>query len=213
MDQLTDYIGRGLSKKLEGYRLIATRSKLIRQFSEGWQAIAIEALTRSDSEVAKLAAHAQVRLDVIENCYTPFHPFLSSRDAKVHPTLTINCDQLLSSSELIHGFVTDKGNVDKFVDDYAEALKSNVLPWLAKYSNEEEIFLNLNDDNPKRWVTSDRLCRFPVLLAILARRKDWQRFDQVAKDFAEYCESPHARVYIPLVISVVSGLKHEYRKC
>ena len=207
MDELTARIGRALAGKLDGFKFVKSQWHLIRKTESGSQSIVIEVLPASDSESVKLAAHGHVRIDEIEDAYTPHNPYLTPKDAKTHPTMVVNCDQLLSDKSLANGFGTDEHSINQFIEAYARALDTDVLPWLNKYSDESSLFENLSGDDPNAWITSDRLIRYPVLLAILAKQGSWTRFDQIGEEFLDYCEQPHAQVYKPLATSVINGLK------
>lgn len=208
MEELTATLGKALAKRLDGFRFIKSRRHLIRQTRTGWQAIAIEALPTSNPAIAKLSAHGQVRIEALEATYAPHHPFISVKEAKNHHTLTVNCDQLLTDKSLADGFSTDSQHLEEFVNCYSAALIRDVLPWLVKYSDEDAIYEGLIDDDPMKWITSDRLTRYPVLLAILARRCDWEAFDRVATEFSKYCDQPHAQVYKPIAESIIDGLRN-----
>ncbi|SHK46673.1 hypothetical protein SAMN02745181_3855 [Rubritalea squalenifaciens DSM 18772] len=207
MDELTAKIGKALADKLDGFKFVKSQWHLIRKTEVGSQSIVIEVLPTSDPETAKLAAHGHVRIDEIEDGYTPHNPYLTPKDAKAHPTIVVNCDQLLSDKSLANGFRVDEQSINQFVDVYARALEGDVLPWLNKYSDEGNLFENLSGEDPKSWITSDRLIRYPVLLAMLAKKENWARFEQIGEEFLNYCDQPHAQVYKPLAASVIEGLK------
>lgn len=207
MDELTARIGKELSQILDGFRFVKSRWQLVRKVDEGWQAIEIEVLPTANPDKIKLAAHAQVRLDRIEEAYSPFHPFLNGTEAKTHATITTNCDPLLAETNVVHGFAADDESVDSFIVEYADALKTHVLPWLEQYSTEEAVFNGLIDDDPTKWITSDRLTRYPVVLAVLANRGNWDDFDRISQEFLKFCESPHAQMYKPLAESLATGLR------
>lgn len=207
MDELTARIGKGLGQRLDGFKFVKSRRQLVRKSEDGWQAIVIDVLPTADPCKRKLAAHAQVRIDRIEETYSPFHPFLKEVEAKTHATITTNCDRLLAETPVIHGFAIDDHSVDSFIIEYANALKTYVMPWLHQYSTEEAIFNGLIDDDPMKWITSDRLTRYPVVLAILANRGEWDEFDRISQEFLTYCESPHAQMYKPLAESLAAGLR------
>jgi hypothetical protein len=198
MDQFTEQIGAILAGQLAGFSFRNRGGRLSRATEIGWQAIVIEVLPTASKGIGKLAAHAQVRLEQIEALYTPHNPFLKPKDAKEHATLTRNCDSLLKDKALAPGFSLDQTSLDAFADAYAAALKTDVVPWLERYSDEEAVFEGLADSDPKNWITSDRLTRFPVLMAISARRGDTATFDAIASEFQEWCKQKHALVYTPL---------------
>ena len=205
-DQLTERVGRGLAGKLD-FKFVKSKRSLTRNVDGGSQSIVVEVLPTSDIQTVKLAAHGHVRIDEIEDTYTPHHPYLTPKEAKTHPTVVTNCDQLLSDKGLADGFGTDEHSVSQFIESYARALQADVLPWLDKYSDERRLFENLSSDDPKEWVTSDRLVRYPVLLVFLAKQENWVRFNEIGEEFLDYCEQPHAQVYKPLATSIIDGLK------
>lgn len=207
MDELTARIGQGLSKQLEGFKFMKSRWQLVKPINDGWQAIEIEVLPTSQPGTAKLAAHGKVRLDRIEETYSPHHPFLNGSEAKTHATVTINCDRLLADSPVVHGFRTDDQSIDVFIGEYANALRTHVLPWLDQYSNEDAVFNGLIDEDPMNWITSDRLTRYPVVMAVLANRNQWDEFDRIAEEFRNYCNSPRTQMYKPLADALASGLR------
>lgn len=203
MEQFKELIGTQLAQTLAGFAFKKRESCVLRPSDVGWQAISIEVLPTASPGIGKLAAHAKTRIEALEALYTPLHPFLKPKDAKAHATLTANCDGLLSDKTLAHGFGLDNASVIRFAERYATALKSDVIPWLERYSDEQAVYAGLANGNPQNWITSDRLTRFPVLLAILAKRRDATAFDVVAAEFEEWCKQKHAVVYAPLATAML----------
>lgn len=202
MEQFTKQVGELIAKQIPSFRFDELGRRLHRSTESGWQAIVLEVLPTGSQGVGKLAAHAQVRHEQIESLYTPYHPLIKPKDVKSHATLTVNCDILLKNKTLAHGFRLDTNSINALAERYGEAAKSDVIPWLDKFSDEREIFAGLADEDPKKWVTSDRLARFPVLMAILARRGDTKRFDLVAAEFREWCKQKHAMIHAPLAAAM-----------
>lgn len=157
-----------------------------------------------------LDATAQIRIDVIEKAYMPFHMYLNPKRAKLHPTLEKNCIELFSDRSLVDGFRTDTASMERYAQSYALAVRRDVLPWLDKYSIEENLLEGLIDDNPFNWATSDRLVRYPVLLAIFARRGEWTEFKRIADEFSSYCEESHAQVHKPFAEAMIAGLTSRF---
>jgi hypothetical protein len=212
VNKVTEILGLSFADKLNGFKFEKSHSHLIKMMSSGWQAIVISASPTSTKGLFRLESHGHVRINEIENIYTPFHLFLAGKSAKNHPTIVINCDRLLSDKSFIDGFFDDDKSIESFATRYAEALQDDVLPWLEKYSNEQELFDGLIDKDPTKWITSDRLTRFQVLLAILAKRDQVVEFDCVANEFLTYCEKPHAKIYEDLAVKLISGLRGEMNK-
>lgn len=204
MKQFTERIGTLIAERVPAFRFEKRESRLFRPTDSGWQAIAIGVLRSGSQGLGKLAAHAQVRHDEIEALYTPHHPFLKPKEAKSHQTLSANCDGLLTNKALAHGFNLDPFTVDAFAMAYAEEIETVVIPWLDKFSGEDALFAGLADSDPKNWATSDRLVRFPVLMAILSRRGDTAGFDVVGAEFQDWCRQKHALVYAPLAAAMLN---------
>jgi hypothetical protein len=203
MKQFTERIGTLIADLIPSFQFEKRKGRLFRATDNGWQAIAFAVLRTGSQGIGKLAAHAQVRHDQIESIYTPHHLYVKPNEAKLHPTLVTNCDVLLKDKALAHGFSLDPASVDAFARTYAEAIKSDVMPWLDKFSDEQSLFLGLADSDPKNWATTDRLIRFPVLMAILAKRQDAAGFDAVGVEFQEWCKQKHAVVYAPLAAAML----------
>ena len=203
MKHITESIGTLLAHKLPGFMFKMRESCLFRPSKAGWQAVAIEVLPSVSHGIGKLAAHARIRIETLEEIYTPHHPFLKTKDAKLHATLAVNCDCLFKDKALAHGFYLDAASIASFAEAYSAAVESEVLPWLERYSDEEAIYEGLLDRDPRKWITSDRLTRFPVLMAILARRGDVSTFDAIAAEFQEWCKEKHAMVYAPLATAML----------
>ena len=203
INQVTESIGESLAQQLSTFVFKKRESCLFRKTNAGWQAIAIEVLPSASPGVGKLAAHARIRIDNLESIYTQHHPFLEPKDAKTHATLTVNCDNLLTDRTLAHGFSLDTANIKAFSEAYAVAIKEDVIPWLDRYSDEQAIYDGLASPDPTAWVTSDRLTRFPVLMAILSKRGDLSAFDVIASQFGDWCKLKHALVYAPLASAML----------
>ena len=206
MKTITEQVGTRIAKQLPGFQFQRQKSRLYRQTESGWQAVFLAVHPTSTKGIGKLAAHGQVRHDRIEALYTPFIPYLRKSDIKSHPTIAVNCDSLLTRRELVHGFQLEPASILLFADSYAAAIRTDVIPWLENYSNEQVLFEGLTSRDPKNWATSDRLTRFPVLMAILAIRGDAVGFDTVASEFADWCRQKHALCHAPLA-QVMLGMR------
>jgi hypothetical protein len=207
MIDYTDTIGRGLAQRLPGFDWSRSESVLRKPTRSGWIGIAIEAMPTSSPDVFKLASHGQIRIDDIERAYSPFDARLTKETAQSHATLVVNCDTLLRESPLIHGFRADPASIACFICDYAKELEDIVIPWLERHSTENSLFEGLSSKNPRQWITSDRLVRFPVLLAILSRRRDWVQYESVAGDFMAFCDKPYAQVHRAHAKAIIEGLR------
>ena len=220
MNDLLLTIADGLCDGLDGFKFLKSRKLLQKIIPGGWLGIEIRLHRTSSPEVRKLAAAALVRIDELEDLYAPYLVFLtpmspmSPADAKIHPTLGKNCDVLLSmtNQELSHGFHVDEESIRCFINDYVQAIRDDILPWLEKYSEVDAIYDGLCDPDPMGWLTSSILIRYPVLLAILTKRGDCEAFEVIASEFLAYCEKPHALVYKPFAEAITSGLRKEVLK-
>lgn len=204
LEQFTERIGTLIAEQIPNFRFEKRESRLLRSTDNGWQAIAFEVLPTASQGMGKLAAHAQVRHEHLELLYTPHYLFLKPKEVKSHPTLVTNCDSLLKDRTLAHGFSFDPLSIEAFTKAYAAAIELDVIPWLDKFSNEQSLFEGLSDADPKNWATSNRLIRFPVLMAILAKRGDVAEFDAVGTEFLDWCKQKHALVYAPLASAMLN---------
>lgn len=204
MQQFTEQIGSLLAGRLPEFEFQKRESRLYRVTGTGWQSIVLEVLPSASQGIGKLAAHAQVRHDVLEALYTPHVPYLKPKDAKTHPTMTENCDGLIKRKELVHAFGLEPATINAVADGYAAAIRTDVVPWLERFADEQELFDGLAGSDPKTWVTSNRLTRFPVLMAILAKRGDTAGFDAVGTEFQDWCKQKHALVYAPLAAAMLN---------
>ncbi len=208
MEQYTDRIGSLVAKRIPEFQFQKRERRLFRSTDIGWQAVVLKVLPTATRGVGKLAAHAQVRHDRLEALYLPHHLYIEVQDAEMHPTLTVNCDTRLQGKSLVHGFSLEPASVDAFAEEYAEAIKADIMPWLERFSDEQALYDGLASSDPKNWVTSDRLIRFPVLMALLSSRGDASTFDSVASEFQEWCKQKHALVYAPLAVSMLNMRPH-----
>lgn len=129
MNQLTKKIGEALSSHLNAFHVYTARSALIRKTPAGWQAITLDLLSAGTKGFHKIASHGQVRIDALETIYTPLHPYLDPKQAKIHATLAVNCDQLLRDESLIHGVSLDsEQEIFNFAKAYAQCIQSSVVP-------------------------------------------------------------------------------------
>lgn len=204
MQQFTEQIGFLLAGQLPEFEFQKRKSRLYRETGTGWQSIVLEVLPSATQGMGKLAAHAQIRHDALEALYTPHHPYLKPKDAKTHPTMTANCDGLIKRKELVHAFGLEPASINAAADAYAAAIRTDVVPWLERFADEQELFDGLASSDPKTWVTSDRLTRFPVVMAILAKRGDTTGFDAVGTEFQDWCKQKHALVYAPLAAAMLN---------
>lgn len=195
-------IGNFFAGKLDDFAYEPKKSRLVRKFDGGWQAIALSLLQSSQRGTYKISGQAHIRLDNLENVYALHHPYLAVEDFESHQTVARNCDNLIQDKSLVHAFPVEELLSYSFLEKYASALVTDVLPWLEKYSIEDELFAGLVGEDPKSWVTSDRLTRFPVLLSILARRCDQTAFDAVLSEFEKWCQLPFAAVHAPFPIAM-----------
>lgn len=204
--ELTRKVGGLLEARLEGFAFRKTTRSLFKKTKGGYHAIFLAVLRSGFPGQVKLAAHAHLRVDVVADMYTRYHPLLSEREARRDPTLVANCDALLSDMNLAHEFYPEPEVLSEFIPRYANELRENVVPWLERYSDLEHLYDGLASDDPMEWVTSDRMVRYPVLLALLALRRDSSEFERVANEFREYCEKPHARVHRYHANAIIDGL-------
>lgn len=191
----------------DGFKYVKSRFALVKKLSDGTQVIAIDLLPASEPTSFKLAMHAHVRLDVLEDKYGPFHPFLSEKDRKTNSTLVVNCDSLFSDKTLTQSFHVDENILDEIAAKYTKAIRNDVLPFFEEYYSVENLVASFEQADPKSWITSNRNTRNLVLLSAYALESKWDEFDKVSSEYLEYSEKPFAQAYKPLAQAVVEGLK------
>lgn len=191
----------------DSFKYVKSRFSLVKKLSDGTQIITIDLLPTSKPTGFKLDMHAHIRLDVLENQYGPFHPFLSEKDRKTNSTLVVNCDTLFSDITLTQSFHVDENKLDEIAARYTKVIRNDVLPFFEEYYSIENLVASFEQADPKSWITSDRNTRNLVLLSAYALYSKWDEFDKVSSEYLEYCENPFAQAYKPLAQAVVEGLK------
>lgn len=208
MEELVHKLGLLLVSLLgDGFKYVKSRFALVKKLSDGTQVIVIDLLPSSESRSFKLAMHAHLRLNVLEDQYAPFHPFLNAKDRMTNPTLVVNCDALFADKALAQSFQLDEHNLDEIAAKYAKAIKDDVLPFFEEYYSVENLVSSFEQADPKSWITSDRNTRNLVLLSAYALESKWDEFDKVSSEYLEYCDKPFAQAYKPLATAVIEGLK------
>lgn len=208
MKDLIDKFGLLLAPLVgDDFKYVKSRFALVKKLSDGNQVITIDLLPSSKLNSFKLAIHAHIRLNALEEKYAPFHPFLSTKDKKTNPTLVVNCDTLFSNKALTHSFQINQNNLDEITANYAKAIKDDVLPFFKEYYSIENLVASFEQADSKLWVTSDKNTRNLVLLSAYALESKWDKFEKVSSEYLEYCHKPFAQVYKPLAIAVIEGLR------
>lgn len=204
MKRYAEQIGLLIAEQIPEFEFQKRESRLYRPTASGWQSIILEVLPSATLGMGKLAAHAQVRHNDLECLYAPFHPYLKPKDAKMHPTLVVNCDSLLKQKNLVHAFSLAPASVLGFAGAYGAAIRADVVPWLDRFTDEKELFHGLKSNDLGSEITSHGTVRFPVLMAILAKRGDTAGFDLTAAEFQDWCKQKHALVYAPLAAAMLN---------
>ena len=149
MEDLVHKLGLLLASFLgDGFKYVKSRFALVKKLSDGTQVIAIDLLPSSEPRSFKLAMHAHVRLNVLEDQYANYHPFLSAKDRKTNPTLVVNCDALFSDKALAQSFQVDDSNLDEIAAKYAKVIRDDVLPFFEEYYSVENLVAQLKPDKP-----------------------------------------------------------------
>ena len=207
MEKLIQELGESLADSINGgYKFIKSKYSIVKKEDKGWKRITIDVLPASRPNFVKLALHAHIRIEELEKLYTPYHPFLSAKDARDHATISINCDQLFSDKSIVVSFEATKQSITETTHKYAKAIQIDILPFLDRFFSENALVSSLENENPKEWVTSDHLARYLILLSAYAQRNNWDLFEKIAHEFLQYCQKPHAQVYQSLADSVINGL-------
>lgn len=208
MDDLTHKLGLLLESFVgNGFKYVKSRFALVKKLSDGTQAITIDLLPASEPRKAKLAMHAHIRLDVLENIYGPFHPYLSAKDRKINPTLVVNCDALFSDKSITSSIFVENDNLNEVAFKFSQAIKTDVFPFFEKYYSLENLVASFEGLAPENWVSSDRNTRNLVLLSAYSNESKWDDFERVASEYMDYCNKPFAQAYKPLAKAVIEGLR------
>lgn len=208
MDDLIHRLGLLMAALLDdGFKYVKSKFSLVKKLNDGAQIITLDLLPSSDSGKVKLAMHAHIRLNNLEDQYGPFHPFLSEKDRKTNSTIAVNCDSLMSDKSLAQSVRIDESNLDEIASRYAKAIKDYVIPFFEKYYLSENLVSSFEQEDPKSWVISDRNTRNLVLLSAYAIESKWEDFDRIASEYLDYCEKPFAQAYKPLAEAVIKGLR------
>lgn len=206
MQKYTEQIGLLIAQRIPDFDFQKRDNRLYRATETGWQAIVLEVLPSATQGMGKLAAHAQVRHNDLEALYAPHHPYLKPNEANTHPTLVVNCDSLLKEKELVNAFSLAPASIIAVADGYAAAIKADVIPWLEKFSDEQQLFQGLKSNDLGNKITSHGTVRFPVLMAILAKRGDTTGFKNIDIEFQNWCKQKHSMVYAPLAAAMINML-------
>ena len=202
-------LGRLLASLVDDdFNYVQSRLALEKTLTEGCQSIVIDLHPTGEVGLFKFASHAHIRLNVLENQYGHFHPFLSIKERKSNPTVAINCDLLFSDKTLANSFEVHEDKLAEIAFKYADAIDCDVLPFFDKYFSVENLVASFEQTDPKLWVISDHNARNLVLLSAYALESKWDKFDQVSSEFLEYCEKPFAQAYLPLAQNVIKGLRN-----
>ena len=212
--ELKKQVGFGLERRLDGFKFYRSKLLLKKEYSYGWQALWIDLHWSGAPGNAKLVANAHLRIEAIAQLCHPYSLSVQREPKyeKERPTIGENCDNLFSDASLIHSFPSDPDSVEQFLDRYVEGLKTDILPFLDKYSDENALFEGFIDPKPINWITGSWFGRFTILMAISVRRGNREAFEGYAKEFLEYCDDPLVSNYMPDAEAMIDGLRGEFEK-
>jgi len=209
MEDLLRTIGKTIASKLDGYKYQVSNERLIKKTNNGWIAIALDLIKDKRTQTARVDAYAHLRHEKIESIYGLFRARGDARKARNRQTLSKFCLHLFSEG-FEYGFSLNDVDIEEFSDRYASELKKSVIPWLEKYSNEEALYIGFLEDDSQNQITSDPLTRFPVLLSMLKIRNDRSKFEEISKEFLDYCNKDHAKVHMELATSIIEGIRDNW---
>ena len=210
MNELTQEFGKKLADSIGGgYKFVKSKSSLVKKMENGVKSITLDFLPSHEANVVKLAMHAHIRLDELENRYGPYHLYLGLKERKDHPSLVKNCDEVFSNKDLAMSFELDSNKLNEVVTRYAEAIRQDVLPFLDEFYSVDALVASFEQIDPSDWVSSDRLTRYLILLSAYSSRLAWKNYEEVAEEFLEYCSKPHAQAYEKLAESVINGMREK----
>ena len=136
-------MGELLEQQLTGFKFSRSKLKLVKKTDAGSIAIPISLLSTSTKGIQRFASVAQVRIDELENIYAIHSPHFNPKNFAESATVVANCDELFKDESFVAGFRVDEDTMVPFIDDYSKAVRSDVLPWLEKYSSEQNLLEGL----------------------------------------------------------------------
>jgi hypothetical protein len=155
---------------------------------------------------ASVTAH--IRIDELEDLYTPFNPLLTDGSRARHKTVNMNCDNLFTDKSLLGSFeLSTTADVAAYARTLWQAIVMDVLPWLDAYSSRESLVASFRSVDPFTWPTSDRGARYCVLLSDSALRQDRVRFEAIAEEFLSFCDRPAGQRFLFLAKPTIDGMR------
>ena len=196
----------------EGYRLRKAASEFRRDLKSGDAcAVWVDLLPASRRGRFKAGVSAHIRIAALEAVYVNYHPLIPAPERGSHFTFVANCDSLFVDKSVAHSVeLPDEQSVRVFAHRLWEAIKEGVLPFLERYCDRGRLVENLADEDPRTWVTSDRMTRYAILLSDRALMHDRAGFEHWATEWMDYCRQPHGQMYLPVADAIVPGVRSEY---
>lgn len=215
MKGLIDKFGLLLEESVgNGFKYYKSKNALLYKDSLGMQSIAVSFISR-DKVTKKVSMLMKVRINKLADLYLPIYPFvrpLKAAELKDKSILIINCDNLFPSTDLIHSMIIDEHNIERLAQDFSILLKEYVLPKLRYYSKLENLVASFEQEDSIKWITPDRETRYLTLLSYYTLNKNRERFESIAKEFIEHCETRYSNTPLSVAESVIGGLRDKIIK-
>ncbi|MEA4948692.1 MAG: hypothetical protein VB068_03430, partial [Petrimonas sp.] len=160
-------------------------------------AIGVDLLPASSHGYYKAAITAHIHIKDLEDVYITHHPFIKPNARKAHYTISVNCDNIFKDKTVSQSYQL---HTDKTITALSEilwaAISDDVLPFLEKFSDRKRLVENLLTDDYNKWVTSNRLVRYCVLISDRVLAHDELGFEKFAEELLDYCMKPYGAMYL-----------------
>jgi hypothetical protein len=195
-----------------GFRFFKSQSEFRKLLDSGdVLAIGIDLMRASKSGYFKAASSAHIRIEAIEAVYAKHHPLLTQRELKNHYTISVNCDNLYRDQSVSRSVeLLSDAAIVAYSKRLWQSIESDVLPFLEKYGSYDELIRNLQSEDYKSWVTSDRMVQYSVLLSDRAIASDKAGFERYADELLEYCKKDYGQMYRSAAEPMIQGVRAQF---
>ena len=177
-----------------------------RKLSDGFQCLYFDLLPSSVKNYYAVSMYAHIRLNCLEEKYTPYHPYIDEKQAKKTTTLAVRCDNTNSDETFYVSRYVDDSNLAELSELCVVYIKRNVIPFFAEYYSVNRLVKAFQEKEHTSWGMGNKNTPYLVRLSAFAIEKNWREFDVVAEEYLEFCRKPHFAKNKPIAESVIEGL-------
>jgi len=174
--------------------------------------VTIDVLSKNYPDAYKISCIAHIRIKAYEDLYAKHHPHVSDKEQNGHFTLNVNCDNLFQVNDAYQIFtVSTPDDLSSYSEKLWDSLKVDVLPVIERLGNNSELAEHFRPDDPREWITGDRMTRFIVLLcdAVVQGRADL--FERYAGESVAFFEGDKQRPHrLTTISSIIDGLRKNH---